>query len=203
MEGILEAMALPYLTIAEAVEKTGKSPSTVRRIIRSITDRKSHPDRGGIDPAPGAVEQFRKKGENFTWKICEDVLLKNLRRVQNEEKNLSSSSVKTSDGGILDILQKELEIKNRQIEKQGEIIQSLNERLREGNILMATLQKQLALPSPSGEHSISELVTVKASTEGSMEASRRPPKKNTGGQSKKSSSIRAPKRGLFSWFRRS
>lgn len=202
MEGTLEAMALPYLTIAEAVEKTGRSPSTIRRIIRSITDRKTHPDRIGIDPAPGAVEQFKKKGGNFTWKICEDVLLKNLRRVQYEEKKLSSSSIQTSGGSILDILQKELEIKNRQIEKQGEIIQSLNERLREGNILMATLQKQIAPPSPFEGHSSMEPVTVKASTKASMEASRRPPKKNSGGHPKKSASVRAPKRGLFSWFRR-
>ena len=46
---------------------------------------------------------------------------------------------------VIDMLQRELEIKNKQIETQNELLKGLSERLREGNILMGTLQQQLAL----------------------------------------------------------
>lgn len=204
----MEAMQLPYLTIAEAVEKTNRSPSTIRRIIRSIADKKSHPDRIQISPSVQEVDQFKKKGENFTWKICEEVLLKNLHRVQEAEKKQARPFSSNVEGEILGILQEELKIKNRQIEKQGEIIQSLNERLREGNILMATLHKQLTLPSPEP---VQSSPSMKASTESSMKPSRilkkparrSPPKADEGGASKVASkppSKQPSKRGFLAWL---
>lgn len=129
------------LTIAEAVEKTGRSASTIRRIIRTVTDAADHPDRAGIEPDVKAVAAFKKKGENFTWKIREDVLMKQCDTAPKEAKKANAERTE-----IVHMLQKELTLKNQQIEKQLDVIQSLNERLREGNILMGSLQKHLALP---------------------------------------------------------
>jgi len=46
---------------------------------------------------------------------------------------------------LIDMLRRELDIKNRQIETQNELLKGLSERLREGNILMGSLQRQLTL----------------------------------------------------------
>ena len=138
---MVEAMDTPFLTIAEAVEKTGRSPSTIRRVIRLVADDTAAADRDGITPSPAEVEAFKKKAENFTWKIREDVLLKHLKGSPKEEKKAAGSSELSAD--IMHILEKELDLKNQQIEKQWEVIQALNDRLREGNILMGSLQKRL------------------------------------------------------------
>ncbi len=134
-------METSMLTIAEAAEKTGRSGSTIRRIIHTITEASSHPDRTGIVPTVKQVEAFKKKGENFTWKIREDLLMKHTERALKEAKKPS-----TGREEIVYMLQRELTLKNQQIEKQFEVIQSLNERIREGNILMGSLQQHLALP---------------------------------------------------------
>lgn len=168
MEGTLEAVTLPYLTIGEAAKQTRRSPSTIRRIIRSITDGQSNEDRSGIEPRPKAVEASKKKGENFTWRIREDILLKNMpSALKEEEKSLARSSSKM-EKGILQIFRQELNLKNRQIEKQWEVIKSLNDRLREGNILMGSLQQRLALPAADSHapasvssHSVEPSIEVK------------------------------------------
>ena len=40
-----------------------------------------------------------------------------------------------------------MKVKDDQIQALTEIVHSLNERMREGNVLMASLQKHLALPA--------------------------------------------------------
>ncbi len=196
-ECTVAAMDTPLLTIADAVEKTGRSPSTVRRLIRTITDAAAHPDREGIEPAPAEVDAFKKKAENFTWKIREDVLLKHFKGAPKEEKKSAPASAEPQ-GDIFQILERELEIKNRQIEKQWEVIHSLNDRLREGNILMGSLQKRLTLPSgDSLNASAMDASAVSHATEAtqkpSMEASA-----VSGGQA----SGKPSKKGLLGWLRR-
>lgn len=206
-------MQLPYLTISEAAQKTGRSESTIRRVIKTIAKAETHPDRTGVEPPVSAVKDFKKKGENFTWKICEDVLLKNLSRVRAEEKKQSTFSDEKQESKIMDILSQELERKNQFIEKQWEVITALNERLREGNILMGTLQKRLALPEASLQENVVEAVTMKPS----MKASRKAPKKASTEASKSPSmkastepsmeavapaSSTAKKKGIFAWFSR-
>lgn len=50
------------------------------------------------------------------------------------------------DAELLTILRGELAIKNEQIAQQMELIKGLSERLREGNVLIGSLQQHLALP---------------------------------------------------------
>ncbi|HVW66429.1 MAG TPA: hypothetical protein VHA78_01715 [Candidatus Peribacteraceae bacterium] len=170
-------MESTFITIGEATKKTGRSASTIRRLIRTITETADHPDREAVEPTAKEVAALKKKGENFTWRIREDVLMKNFEGALQQEKKLAATP--TSD--ILDILQKELELKNQQIEKQWEVIHSLNDRLREGNILMGSLQKRLGPPAPE---SPAETVVEASSAKPSTEAS-------------------AKKRGLFGWMKRS
>ena len=178
---MMPSMDTPFITIAEATEKTGRSASTIRRLIRTITETASHPDRDAIEPDIKKVTALKKKGENFTWKIREDIVLKNFEGAPLAEKKSNLESKIT----ILDILQKELGLKNQQIEKQWEVIHALNDRLREGNILMGSLQKRLGPPaSESQNESIMDASTVKPSSESSDQP------------------VMAPKRRLFAWMKR-
>jgi hypothetical protein len=174
---MVASMEPTFLTIAEAIEQTGKSASTIRRIIRTIADDANHPDRDGIQPSVKEVAAYKKKGENFTWKIRADLLM------QQSDSALTKKKKPASDVSpdILTILNKELELKNQQIEKQWEVIHALNDRLREGNILMGSLQKRLG---PPAETQTAETVVETAATVSSTDASGK------------------VKRGLFGWMRR-
>ncbi len=176
---MVPSMDSTFITIAEATEKTGRSASTIRRLIRTITETENHADREGIEPNAKQVAAFKKKGENFTWKVREDIVMKHFGSAPATEKK----SVSQPGANILDILQNELALKNQQIEKQWEVIHALNDRLREGNILMGSLQKRLG---PPADESPAEPV-VEASTvekpEPVMAAS-------------------AKKRGFFGWRRK-
>ena len=186
-EARVEDMDTPFLTISEAAEKTGRSLSTIRRLIKGIADDDNHADRDAVQPTPKEVVAFKKKEENFAWKIREDVLLREFQGALKDAKKETASA----KGDILSILQKELDLKNQQIEKQWEVIHALNDRLREGNILMGSLQKRLALPSPEDVAQAAEPVTVNAT---SAESSAKPAKKSsTPAPSKK-------QQGIFSWF---
>lgn len=158
----MASMKTPFMTIAEACEKTGRSASTIRRLIKSIADDDKHADRAAIEPSPKEVAAYKKKSENFTWRIREDVLLREFKGALKEAKK----EVSEAKGDILDILQNELHLKNQQIEKQWEVIHALNDRLREGNILMGSLQKRLALPMADAQES---QVVDSPATESSME----------------------------------
>lgn len=181
-------MPTPLLTITQAATLIGRSPSTVRRLIHDITQKKNHPDRSGIDPNPKKELAYKKRGETFTWRIRQDLLLRNFSSALAGGKRTSfdpSAELRTGllrmtpkNGDILSILEKELELKNQQIEKQWEVIHALNDRLREGNILMGSLQKRLAPPvEASTEATVVEDSTMKSSTESAKADFRRPPRR--------------------------
>jgi hypothetical protein len=178
---MVPSMDTTFITIAEATEKTGRSASTIRRLIRTITETADHVDREAVEPTPAQVAAFKKKSENFTWKIREDVLMKNFKGAQKEDKK----SAPETGSIIMDILQNELALKNQQIEKQWEVIHALNDRLREGNILMGSLQKRLGPPqNESPTETVMEGSAMNSSTETSELASGK------------------QKRRLFGWVRR-
>lgn len=183
-EAIMKAMDTPFLTISEAAEKTGRSLSTIRRLIKSIADDDAHADRGAIQPTPKEVAAFKKKDENFAWKIREDVLLREFKGALKEAKKETAEA----KGDILGILQKELDLKNQQIEKQWEVIHALNDRLREGNILMGSLQKRLALPQAEQAPEVVEASAAPSSAEPAAKASAKPSAKKS--------------QGIFGWFTR-
>lgn len=167
---MVPSMNSSFLTIAEACERTGRSASTIRRLIKSIADKDDHADRAAIEPTVKAVNAFKKKGENFTWRIREDVLLREFKGALKEAKK----EVSEAKGDIFSILQKELELKNQQIEKQWEVIHALNDRLREGNILMGSLQKRLGPPqSEPTADSVVETSAMASSSEAPAKTSRR------------------------------
>jgi hypothetical protein len=146
-----------FLTVKEAAQRTGKSPSSIRRAIYPIIQDDQHVDRAFVQPSPEEALQLRVKGENFAWRISEELIA---REFPPETAHTASSSTSRAAGSeegseLLLMLRAELDIKNRQITQQGELIgrqmeliSGLSERLREGNVLIATLQRQLAPGEP-------------------------------------------------------
>ncbi len=149
----------PFLTVQEAARLTGKSPSSIRRIIYPIFHDDIHPDRQHVQPGVEEAASLRMKGENFAWKLSEELLRREVPDDRSKEHSTTSSSTRTfaqSEDELLTILRRELDIKNAQITAQAETIKKLtnlmdglSERLHEGNVLIATLQQQQrSLPAP-------------------------------------------------------
>lgn len=181
-----------FLTVKDAARLKGKSPSSIRRIIYPIVQNDSHPDRKHIEPTVEDVVKLRMKGENFAWRMSEELL----HREVGAEKGSSPTPPKDiadGNGELLAMLRRELEIKNQQITDQGELISKqmelvtgLGERIREGNILIASLQQRLAL-TDGRDSTASETVKPKRAASAQPEkGSSTPPKPAK------------PKRGFFS-----
>lgn len=187
-----------FLSVKEAAQMTGKSASSIRRVIYPIIHDDQHPDRKEIQPDIAQVQELRMKGENFAWRVSEELLR---REVPVDKTPSPPQSAVSGEGNesqanaaLLSMLRAELEIKNGQITqqseligKQMELISGLSERLREGNILIGGLQKQLTLaapvsrPTPEAHNAKIE----KSATEKGSKASSKSPK---------------PKRGFFRWL---
>lgn len=197
MEGTVAAMDTPFFTISEAAEKTGRSLSTIRRLIKGIADDDTHVDRAAVTPSPKEVAVFKKKDENFAWKIREDILLREFKGALKDAKKETAEA----RGDIFAILQKELDLKNQQIEKQWEVIHALNDRLREGNILMGSLQKRLALPSPEDVVHEVEAVTVNATSQTPSAKSSKPARRSAESVGGKASTSKK-QLGIWSWLMR-
>lgn len=148
-----------FYTVTEAARLTGKSPSSIRRIIHPIRDDDQHPNRVHIQPSVADAQALRIKGENFAWRISEELLAREVPAETAAEKGTDTPAIGALHEGhaeLLSMLRRELDIKNQQITQQAamlsqqmELISSLSERLREGNVLIGSLQQRLALPEVS------------------------------------------------------
>jgi hypothetical protein len=165
-----------FFTVKGAARLTGKSPSSIRRIIYPIIRDDAHADRTHIAPSVEEVRTLRMKGENFAWRVSKELLDRELPAASPAEKmeRQDPSPPSPADAALISMLRRELDIKNQQITqhtemlgKQMELISGLSERLREGNVLIASLQQRLAL---SDGRSSSAVETVKPKRETSAPA---------------------------------
>lgn len=143
-----------FHTVKDAARIVGKSPSAIRRVIHPIARDDEHPDRDQIRPTPEEVRELRGQGANFPWQISDELLRRKFPDEPGAEKGSATGNQSSADDrGLLAMLRAELEIKNQQIATQSqmmsrqlELIQGLSDRIREGNLLIGSLQQQLSLP---------------------------------------------------------
>ncbi len=148
-----------FFTVKEAAQRAGKSPSSIRRLIYPIIGDDKHADRQHIQPTVIEVLELRTKGENFAWRISEELLQREMppdAPREQEADTRPAHATRFAESELLTMLRRELDIKNQQItqqtdmiSRQMELLSGLSERLREGNILIGSLQRQLALPDGS------------------------------------------------------
>ena len=146
-----------HLTVSEAREFTGKSESTIKRLLREITGDPQHVDRPFILPSAEEVERRKAAEEPYVWKIDRQFLLRRFPQVEAAESGGVSSTgpVSTHTELVMQVLQEQLKSKDeqmrtleKQLDRKDDQIASLNERMRESNVLMRELQQRLAIAAP-------------------------------------------------------
>jgi hypothetical protein len=146
-----------HLTVSEAREFTGKSESTIKRLLREIVGDPQHADRLFILPSAEEVERRKAAKEPYVWKIDRQLLL---RRFPQEEAVESGGATQAGPANthtelVMQVLQEQLKSKDeqlrtleKQLDRKDDQIASLNERMRESNVLMRELQQRLAIAPP-------------------------------------------------------
>ena len=144
------------LTIREAAETTGHSTHKIRRLIKAIGDDAGHSDRSLVEPSPADVERLNGEGVQFTWRIEEELVRRRLGDVPAATSSRTEQG-RGESGNVLALLERamhakeeaeaklfeQLKTKDNQIAGLQQTVTSLNECLRESNVLMASLQRQL------------------------------------------------------------
>jgi hypothetical protein len=190
-----------FLTVTQAAQQTGRSASSIRRrIIYPIIQNDQHPDRSLVEPSVEEVQRLRMKGESFPWRVSRELLDRYGPSRETaelpKEKIFSGVGDEPSLREVVTLLhdqllqsQQQLKVKDDQIAAQLEITKSLNERLREGNILIGSLQRQLSLTS-GGLHPTTDAAdtTMGAMPDAPAASAPKPPK---------TAPKKSPKKGFF------
>lgn len=193
-----------FLKVRDAARLVGKSPSSIRRIIHPIIADDQHPDRTHVQPGAEEALALRLKGENFAWRISEELLRREVPQPNPDEIPVETPDLRAAQDNnieLLTILRRELDIKNQQITqqsemltKQMELINGLSERLREGNVLIGSLQQRLALNDGSVRLKATTVETRPAKPGAAQPSTKITPQKPAPKAPK-------PKRGFFRFFR--
>lgn len=114
-----------YITILEAAGKTGRSQSTITRVVRQYRGTK----------------HVKKDGRRYL--IAEELITQLFGNYSNDYSEISqmTSLVKAKNETI--------NLLKNQLEKKDSIIDNLMERNREANIIIKSLQEQVKLPEKS------------------------------------------------------
>lgn len=195
-----------YLTVKEAATYIGRSTSAVRRIIRPIFKDDQHPDRHHLQPSVEEVRELRLKGETFLWRVNQELLDRRIIANPTTESSAAPApAFQRSDPLLRELVtmlrdqvqqtQEQLKVKDQQIASLTEITNNLNERLREGNILIGSLQRQLALP-------MGEQRSVKTTSNASNRASKHTTKSSSNSQSLNSPKVASKKPAKKGFFAR-
>lgn len=149
-----------FVTIREAQELTGRSESTIRRLVRSVTNGTDKRKREMIRPSPDEVTAMRAKNEPFVYTIAKELLDEVFlgKSGQQTRHPASSMTMFMTAEQLINTLKKELagkddqlNVKDRQIESLTRLVDKLGEqlsaRLHESNVLMKGLQDRLVLPA--------------------------------------------------------
>jgi hypothetical protein len=142
------------LSVSEARKLTGKSESTIKRMIREITADQNHEDRGLIEPSHEELERRKAVKEPYVWKIAQALLEK---RYPVHDPDHVSGHDRSHEGGdsaindmvqsqLIELLQTQIKTLEVQLDRKDEQISNANKRTEEIHVLMQTLQKHLALP---------------------------------------------------------
>lgn len=146
-----------HLSVSEAREFTGKSESTIKRLLREIVDDPQHVDRLFILPPAGEVQLRKAVKEPYVWKFDRQLLLRRFPQGDAAENGgvATGGPASTHTELVMQVLQEQLRSKDeqmrtleKQLDRKDNQIASLNERMRESNVLMRELQQRFAIAAP-------------------------------------------------------
>ena len=163
-----------HLTVKEATEFTGKSESTIKRLIREITADSDHPERSQVTPSHNELEKRKAAGEPYVWKIDKSLLEK--RYPQEGTHAKESETLQSQDGGVTDgdriitVLEKTVAVLKDELIEKNKQIAEFQERQREQNLLIKNFQEQLSLAAPKARAAEEPVVVDSRPEEGSQRA---------------------------------
>ncbi len=190
-----------HLSVTEARKLTGKSDSTIKRMIREIVQDAGHAERSFILPSHDEVERRKKSNEPYVWKIDRELLRRRFD-VGGQSAEPVEAPPQAAGGGeqsiVFQVLREQLKSKDdqlrtleTQLDRKDDQISNLNERMRESNILMKELQQRLAIAAPAPQPSRSEVMDA----EQGIETPKTKPQKSA-----KSNNDSTKKRPFSRWF---
>src|SRR4051794_4881495 len=117
-----------YISIAEAVIATGKSSSTIRRIVKRLADE---------GPLDTVKKESTSQGDKYL--VRRDTLWKALGIQTDTIDEVQTDTAETpsnTDGRLVEVLYEQLQKKDEQLQEKDKQITLLLERQRETNILI-------------------------------------------------------------------
>ena len=116
---------MEYITLKECQKLTGKSESTLRKLARSLKESKSKDIK---------LEKLPTGHDKILFKLS----FVNSQLLTNQQVKTSQLKNDSSNDKFIQILERELNEKNKQIE-------ALTDRLKESNLLYAQLQESIKM----------------------------------------------------------
>jgi hypothetical protein len=159
------------LSVGEARKLTGKSESTIKRMIREITADENHEDRGLIEPSHDELERRKAEKEPYVWKVSKSLLIKRYPvhdpgqdAGHDGSHGVGDSAVNDmAQSKLIELLQSQIQTLEVQLDRKDEQISNANKRAEELHVLMQTLQKHLQLLPQKGD---TNFIQVNATAEG-------------------------------------
>lgn len=156
------------LSVSEARKLTGKSESTIKRMIREITANENHEDRGLIEPSHEELERRKAEKEPYVWKIHRSLLEKRYPVHDTSQESGQHGSHGVGDSKIndmaqsklIELLQSQIKTLEVQLDRKDEQISNANKRAEELHVLMQTLQKHLKLLPAKDETNFIQVNTM-------------------------------------------
>ena len=143
-----------FYSINEAAAFSGKSQSTIKRLINPIRNDEDHPDREFLVPSPDEYARLKREGQPYNWRIAESFLLRKFPKadVQGESDRSPTASNNGVDRELYEALSKTISILENQLSEKDSQIREKDHQLREKDELInkfggmtRELQSQLLL----------------------------------------------------------
>lgn len=133
------------LSVSEARQLTGKSESTIKRMIREIAADESHEDRGLIEPSHEELERRKAEKEPYVWKVAKSLLEKRFPVHELDQNSVHGGghgrgeSVTGLDSSYVTLLEQTNADLRSQNERQLELISELTNNQKQSNVLVKSL----------------------------------------------------------------
>ena len=136
-------MTAEFLNLKDAEAFTGKSRSTLRRFVEAITRTEKHPDRNLIEPSVDEVKKLHAANNPFAWRIKRELLEREFRK-QGSSTEKPIGTYPDSDR-LVAVLEKSISMLETELKEKNVQIAQFQERQREFNVLLRSVNEQLAL----------------------------------------------------------
>ncbi|MEZ6132345.1 MAG: hypothetical protein R3C59_27090, partial [Planctomycetaceae bacterium] len=144
-----------FLTIREACEFTGKSESTIKRLIHSVIKDAKSDERSLISPTVNELKQKQKSGEPYIWKIARSLLEDRYPPQESVSESEAAKDSAAQSGGaaandrLVTVLEKTIAVLEEELSEKNRQIQAFQERQREQNLLLKNLHDRFAIAGPA------------------------------------------------------